>query len=156
MKVQVKIVLPVSLALRKLLTCPWDGRRRSRKGVSRVSNTNESSVLAAPQWRARLGASVLLMSAPTATQRGIAMSGAITGTGLCAVATPAAPRHWVEAAFAAAPVGVPVSVGVLALAQLADQRRQPTSNQTHNYKYATGIGGNGLGASGPPRRRQTA
>lgn len=100
------------------------------------------------------------------------MSGAVTGTGLCSVATPAAaPRHRVEAAFAlgqaakatqaakAAEVGVSVLAGVLAVTPMPDQLGQPakpTSNQTHNYKYATGIGVNGVGASGPPRRRETA
>jgi hypothetical protein len=94
------------------------------------------------------------------------MSGAVTGTGLCSVATPAAaPRHRVEAAFAlghaargvkAAEVGVSVLAGVPAVTPMPDQLGQPTSNQTHNYKYATGIGVNGVGASGPPRRRETA
>ena len=89
--------------------------------MSRVSNI-KCSVLAAPQWRARLGASVLL-SAPAATQRGIAVSGV---------------------------------VGVPAMTPIPVQLGQPTSNQTHNYKYATGIDANGVGASGPPRRRETA
>lgn len=97
------------------------------------------------------------------------MSGAVTGTGLRSVATPAAaPRHRVEAAFAlgqaakatqaakAAEVGVSVLAGVPAVTPMPDQLGQPTSNQTHNYKYATGIGVNGVGASGPPRRRETA
>jgi hypothetical protein len=89
--------------------------------VSRVSNI-KYSVLAAPQWRARLGASVLLSEA-AATQRGTAVSGV---------------------------------VGVSAVTPMAVQLGQPTSNQTHNYKYATGIDANGVGASGPPRRRETA
>lgn len=137
--------------------------------MSRVSNTVESSILAAPQWRSWLGASALLACAPAASQQGTAMSGAVTGTGLCSVATPAAaPRHRVEAAFAlghaahgvkAAEVGVSVLAGVPAVTPMPDQLGQPTkptSNQTHNYKYATGIGVNGVGASGPPRRRETA
>lgn len=86
-----------------------------------MSNINYS-VLAAPQWRARLGAFVLLSEA-TATQRGIAVSGV---------------------------------VGVPAVTPMAVQLGQPTSDYTHNYKYATGIDANGVGASGPPRRRQTA
>ncbi len=80
------------------------------------------SVPAAPQWRARLGASVLLCAA-AATQRDIAVSGV---------------------------------VGVPAVTPMPVQLGQPTSNQTHNYKYATGSGANGVGASGPPRRRETA
>ena len=128
-------MLPLFVALRKLLTCPWDGRRRSRKGVSRVSNTLEPSILAAPQWRARLGASVLLASAPV-SQRGIAMSGALAGTGRCS-----------------ALAGVPA---VTPMPDQLGQQIKPTSNQTHNYNYATGVDVNGVGASGPPRRRETA
>jgi len=100
-------------------------------------------------WCAPLDASGLLMSAPAASRRGIAVSGAAFGTGSCA-AMPAAPRH-------RGPAGAMGLAGVPALAQGAKRYGQPTNNQTHIEKqYATSGSALGVGASGPPRKREPA
>jgi hypothetical protein len=87
------------------------------------------------QWTAPLGASGLLTSVPATNPLGIAMSGA-KGTGLC--------------------VG-----GTHALAQRAVPRVRPEvifpgakQAAVHN-QYATSVDVDGVGASGPPRKRET-
>ena len=101
-------------------------------------SNNDLGVLPASQRRAQLGASVLLMSSPAATQRGIAMSGAVSGAGACAVAMHAVRRP--------------------ASALGATQFGQPATNiQTHIEKqYVTSVNADGVGAAGPPRKREPA
>jgi hypothetical protein len=88
------------------------------------------------QWTSPLGASSLLMSVPATNPLGIAMSGA-KGTGPC--------------------VG-----GTHALALSATTRVQPEvifpgakQAEVHN-QYATSVDVDGVGASGPPRKREPA
>jgi hypothetical protein len=114
------------------------------------------------QWCAPLGASGLLTSAPAAFQQGIATSGAVFGTGPCAVATLPVVRHRTAAAISAANAGVPAgalaSVGVPASALGATrQANNPTRNQMHTEKqYVTSVNADGVGAAGPPRRLEPA
>ena len=166
-KAQVKNMLPRSEAKHRLHTCPWDGCRRSRKEVSRVSNI-EISALAASKWQSQLGASVLPMSLSATGLQGARMSGAGFGTGPCVVATLAVRRHRDEVAFTgvSAPVGIPalaelapagVPVPTAAPAPGAGQLGQLENSRKHNSKqYVTSVNVDGVGAAGPPRRRGPA
>jgi hypothetical protein len=128
-----------------------------------VSNI-EISALAASQWCAQLGASVLPMSPSANTPLGsISVSGTGLGTGPRAIAMRASRRPWTEVAFAG--VRVPdggnaaalAPAGVPAMAQGADQLGQQANNQTHIEKqYLTSVSADGAGAAGPPRRRGSA
>jgi len=126
-----------------------------------VSN-HDLGNLPTSQWRTSLGASVLL-SSPAGSLRSITMSGAFPATGPCAVAMRAVARHRAEAGLLAAPTGVAATAGFLAPAGVpawaleTTQLGQPAYIQTNNKKqYATSVSANGVGASGPPRRRDSA
>jgi hypothetical protein len=130
-----------------------------------------SNIELSVQWPSQLDASGLPMSAPPAATRGIAMSGVTAtlrqrpvapqlggiGTEPC-TAEHASPRHWVESAFLAA-----IPVGVEAVMPTANRLGRAATNHNSTVhigtgkQYATSIDVlGGVGASGPPRRRETA
>jgi hypothetical protein len=124
------------------------------------------------QWPSQLDASGLPMSAPAATTQGIAMSGVTAalrqrpvapqlggiGTEPCTAGL-FVPRHRVESAFLAA---IPAGVGaVMPTAERLGRAATNHNSTVHNgtgKQYATSSIDAlvGVGASGPPRRRETA
>jgi hypothetical protein len=102
------------------------------------------------------------MSTLAASQQGIATSSAVFGTGPRAVATLPVVRHRTEAAISAANAGVPAgalaAAGVPAPTPAATrQANNPTRNQMYTEKqYVTSVNADGVGAAGPPRRREPA
>jgi hypothetical protein len=135
--------------------------------VSRVSKIEQNV-----QWPSQLDAFGLPMSTPAATTQGIAMSGVTAalrqrpvapqlrgiGTEPCTAGL-VVPRHWVESAV---PAAIPVCAG--AVMPTAERLGRAATN--HNSTFQNGTGKQyatssidalvGVGASGPPRRRETA
>ena len=88
------------------------------------------------QWTSPLGASGLLMSVPATGSLGIAMPGA-NGTGPC--------------------VGGTHALALRAIPRVRPEGVFPGAKQAANHnQYATSVDVDGVGASGPPRKREPA
>ncbi len=96
-----------------------------------------------PHWRASVDASVLPTSLSAANLLGTAVSGVTCGTGRNSVAMHDGLRRRPAAALMVAPG--------------TELFGEPTNNQTQIEKqYVTTVNAVGVGASGPPRKREPA
>jgi hypothetical protein len=109
--------------------------------VSRVSKIEIGTLPS--QWRTQLDASVLLAWRSAASPLGTAMSDAIHGTGRNAVSMGDVRRRFVAPVCGLAPAS-------------GTQLGEPTNNQNIEKQYVTTVNADGVGASGPPRKREPA
>ena len=96
-----------------------------------------------PHWRAQTDTSLLLTSLSAASLLGTAVSGVTRGTGRNSVAMHDGLRRRPAAALMVAPG--------------TELFGEPTNNQTYIEKqYVTTVNASGVGAAGPPRKREPA